>query len=470
LTILEKGFIITLIDQPVNNNMLNMGAGVMSPRSEETNQQIREDRREEILQAALLVFARRGLAATKISDIAEAAGLSHGLIYHYFKSKDEIYTELVRRTFDISTGIFGYAAQSPGDPWERIRMMTETVLAGGYQGDSPYYFLLAMQVFTSEAVPEEVKKIMAEKVPLYTGYLIPLLVEGQKTGQIAAGDPLVMSTAYFSLIQGLAVMKMQMGEEMPIPSADIILRLFRAGNEQAKEIRTTTPIIPGKFRAIKPEPVYLVYQTKTSDAVNPVGSRVRIYEDRKDAESIYRIEEVNENDEKTVILVRAKDWRPISIRIFDKDAKQVSAIEYQNDTVTFDIPARHLKKTQKLKGEYYDLRMISYLFQAFPFGQGEKIPFNLVTDGRGGSPVGSYAMYAQEIGREQIEVPAGNFDCYKLELGIGGTVGTFAAKYKFYFWYTVDVPHRLVRFEDRKGMVTVLNSIENNYGVDLNEQ
>ncbi len=59
----------------------------MSPRKEEQNQQIRDERREEILQAALRVFARKGLVAAKITDIANAAGLSHGLIYHYFSSK-----------------------------------------------------------------------------------------------------------------------------------------------------------------------------------------------------------------------------------------------------------------------------------------------------------------------------------------------------------------------------------------------
>ncbi|NLY91762.1 MAG: TetR family transcriptional regulator [Firmicutes bacterium] len=156
----------------------------MSPRNKEQNQQIREERREEILQAALRVFACKGLAAAKISDIAHAAGLSHGLVYHYFRSKNEIFTELVRRAFEASLGVFAYAAQVEGDPWERLRALTETILSGAFEGEGPYYFLMVIQAYTSDSVPQEVKDLVKEKELLYREYLMPLVVEGQKLGRI----------------------------------------------------------------------------------------------------------------------------------------------------------------------------------------------------------------------------------------------------------------------------------------------
>jgi len=48
------------------------------------------DRREQILAAAVHVFAERGFHACRVSDIADAAGVAHGLLYHYFSSKDEL--------------------------------------------------------------------------------------------------------------------------------------------------------------------------------------------------------------------------------------------------------------------------------------------------------------------------------------------------------------------------------------------
>ena len=72
------------------------------PRSEEANVQIKDDRQKQILASALKVFIHKGFAATKMSDIATEAGISYGLMYHYFQSKDEIYAELVKDAVDSS--------------------------------------------------------------------------------------------------------------------------------------------------------------------------------------------------------------------------------------------------------------------------------------------------------------------------------------------------------------------------------
>lgn len=429
----------------------------MSPRNKEQNQQIRDERREEILQAALKVFACKGLVAAKISDIAHAAGLSHGLVYHYFRSKDEIFTELVRKAFEFSLEIFAYAAQGEGDPLERLRSMTETILSGAFEGESPYYFLMIIQVYTSDSVPQAVKDLAKEKELLYQEYLTPLVVEGQKLGRIAAGDPQAMITAYLSLIQGLAVLKMQGGEEIPIPDADVLLRLFQNSPKPLTDVASSRQIKPKPFGPIPIETAWLVYRSQSGGAMEPTISRSKTGLETRGNRKFYRIvEENNNNGEQTVILAGAEDWRPVMIRVLDRDKRQIAAVEYQNDTATFNIPSRKLQKTIKLKGDYYDLSMLNYLFQAYPFGRKERIQFNVVMDGRGGSPVGSFAMYVVEMGREQVKVPAGNYDCYKLEMGITGMAGVFAAKYKYYFWYTVNEPHILVKYEDEQGRLSEL--------------
>src|SRR5438477_4050048 len=57
-----------------------------------------EERPTQILDAALDVFAERGLAAARIDDIAKRAGLSKGTIYLYFPNKEELFREVVRQT------------------------------------------------------------------------------------------------------------------------------------------------------------------------------------------------------------------------------------------------------------------------------------------------------------------------------------------------------------------------------------
>ncbi len=59
------------------------------------------DKRRQILDAAIRVFARQGFHATRVSDIADEAGVAYGLVYHYFKSKDEVLNELFSERWSL---------------------------------------------------------------------------------------------------------------------------------------------------------------------------------------------------------------------------------------------------------------------------------------------------------------------------------------------------------------------------------
>jgi len=59
------------------------------------------DRRGELADAAVRVFARKGFHAARVGDIAEEAGVAHGLLYHYFRSKDEVLESIFMRTWEM---------------------------------------------------------------------------------------------------------------------------------------------------------------------------------------------------------------------------------------------------------------------------------------------------------------------------------------------------------------------------------
>lgn len=71
-----------------------------------------DDRAREITQAALELFVTRGFAATKLDDVARAAGVSKGLPYVYFKSKEELFKAVI--------------AEGIGDPLIRANEFVET--------------------------------------------------------------------------------------------------------------------------------------------------------------------------------------------------------------------------------------------------------------------------------------------------------------------------------------------------------
>jgi AcrR family transcriptional regulator len=59
------------------------------------------DKRRQILDAAIRVFARQGFHATRVSDIADEAGVAYGLVYHYFRSKEEVLNELFSERWSL---------------------------------------------------------------------------------------------------------------------------------------------------------------------------------------------------------------------------------------------------------------------------------------------------------------------------------------------------------------------------------
>lgn len=78
--------------------------------------------RAALLDAALLCFAERGYEGTSIRDIATRAGLSLGLLYHYFPSKEALLGELFARSVALIQGVFAEAADEP-DPRRRLRRL-----------------------------------------------------------------------------------------------------------------------------------------------------------------------------------------------------------------------------------------------------------------------------------------------------------------------------------------------------------
>src|SRR5258708_5893445 len=58
-------------------------------------------RRRDLLDAAVRVFPRQGFHASRVGDIAEEAGVAHGLLYHYFRSKEEVLETIFHEVWEL---------------------------------------------------------------------------------------------------------------------------------------------------------------------------------------------------------------------------------------------------------------------------------------------------------------------------------------------------------------------------------
>lgn len=79
----------------------------MSPRSKEANKRIQEQTRQQIVMAALEAFSQKGYTSTSVSYIARAAGISKGLVYHYFNSKEEVLKGIFNMLLEEGERIMG---------------------------------------------------------------------------------------------------------------------------------------------------------------------------------------------------------------------------------------------------------------------------------------------------------------------------------------------------------------------------
>jgi AcrR family transcriptional regulator len=87
-----------------------------------------EEKRQLIVRAAVRVFARKGYHASRVGDIAEDAGVAYGLLYHYFRSKDEVLETIFRDTWTQMLGTVSSIEETGGPAREQLRRVAEVVL------------------------------------------------------------------------------------------------------------------------------------------------------------------------------------------------------------------------------------------------------------------------------------------------------------------------------------------------------
>ena len=83
----------------------------------------KKQKRVQILEAAISTFARKGMAKTKMSDIAEAAGIGKGTIYEYFSSKEDIFYDAFDHFMHKAEHIVFKRLKEITDPLEKLRML-----------------------------------------------------------------------------------------------------------------------------------------------------------------------------------------------------------------------------------------------------------------------------------------------------------------------------------------------------------
>ncbi len=207
-------------------NVQSKGA-VWKVRNQKQNERIREERKEQILAEAVKQFAHKGLFATKIKDIAEAAGIAQGLIYHYFKSKEDIYVEIIKDALDKLNEAVYMLQEIQLRPHEKIKTAIEELLKTIESSDNFIQTCrLIAQATNSTAIPDKTKELITEKQDLPYQEIAKIMAAGQQEGTIIKADPYELAVLFWTSINGLAIYKATRQGAVSIPDARLLTRLF----------------------------------------------------------------------------------------------------------------------------------------------------------------------------------------------------------------------------------------------------
>src|SRR3954454_2734503 len=117
-----------------------------------------EDKRQQILSAAVRVFAAQGYEATRVGDIAKEAGVAYGLVYHYFGSKDAVLEAVFREQWGRLLAAVALAEQTGETAAEQLELVLK-IARRTWRDDPALVRLLVRETTRSPHIQDELDEI-----------------------------------------------------------------------------------------------------------------------------------------------------------------------------------------------------------------------------------------------------------------------------------------------------------------------
>ena len=191
-----------------------------------TRKEQKEARRIQIIQATLDLFVERGYYGTKTSQISKKAGISEGLLFHYFPTKEILLEELV------NIGLEGMRMP--------MQIQAENGLDFFYQFTKMLFlqvekntFIAKMFVFMAvvaqtEDIPGKLRKLAASVDTI--AFCQNWVEAGQKDGSIRKGDVMALSNMYWCSIHGI-MSQYVLRPEIPLPEPVWMIGMLQSDKE-----------------------------------------------------------------------------------------------------------------------------------------------------------------------------------------------------------------------------------------------
>jgi AcrR family transcriptional regulator len=177
----------------------------VSMRVQANNAGTADQRREQMLRAALEVIQERGYAESRIADVAERAGTSPALVIYYFKTKDQLLTDAIR--FSEDTWYAAGTARMAAIPTAAGRLEELVAMSTLPEADAEpnTSWVLWLDLWAQAVRHPEVASVRQKFDERWRQTITSLVVEGQAAGEFGPVDPADFAVLFSALLDGLAI-------------------------------------------------------------------------------------------------------------------------------------------------------------------------------------------------------------------------------------------------------------------------
>jgi TetR/AcrR family transcriptional regulator, fatty acid metabolism regulator protein len=187
-----------------------------------------EEKRRVLLEAAVRVFARRGYHSARVGDIAAEAGVAHGLLYHYFASKEELLETIFRETWTALLEALTEVEESAEPAPEQLRRVAAIVLRT-WRRDPDLVRVLVREVARGPQLQREV-----EEIGHAVAAIERIIARGQARGDLRADlDPrlagVILYGALEEILTGWVLGQLPDGDEDVARAERTVVEVLTAG-------------------------------------------------------------------------------------------------------------------------------------------------------------------------------------------------------------------------------------------------
>ena len=189
---------------------------------------VAEEKRRIILDAAVRVFAHKGFHTSRVGDIAEEAGVAHGLLYHYFSSKDEVLETIFRENWAILVERI-HAVEESGEPAREQLRHVAAILLRTWRHEPDVVRVLVREIVRSPEVGQRIDEL--EK-PIDA--IERIVARGQQTGEFRADfDPRLAGIVFYGgideLLTGWVLGRLPDGDDTVATAESMLVDVICAG-------------------------------------------------------------------------------------------------------------------------------------------------------------------------------------------------------------------------------------------------